>query len=65
VLTCPFEVGQTMQARVVVLCRLALDIRENVLGPHHPDTAASLNKLVLLLQDRADTSTPSRFSVAF
>jgi tetratricopeptide (TPR) repeat protein len=32
----------------------ALAIRENVLGPEHPDTAMSLNNLALLLRDQGD-----------
>ena len=32
----------------------ALAIREKVLGPDHPDTAASLNNLACLLQDQGD-----------
>jgi tetratricopeptide (TPR) repeat protein len=32
----------------------ALAIREKVLGPEHPDTAASLNNLGVLLQDQGD-----------
>lgn len=32
----------------------ALDIREQVLGPEHPDTAQSLNNLALLLKDQGE-----------
>jgi hypothetical protein len=32
----------------------ALEIRERVLGPHHPDTATSLYNLAGLLRDQGD-----------
>jgi tetratricopeptide (TPR) repeat protein len=32
----------------------ALAIRENTLGPNHPDTAAALNDLALLLKEKGD-----------
>ena len=34
------------------LFRQALKIRESKLGPDHPDTAASINNLALLLKDQ-------------
>jgi tetratricopeptide (TPR) repeat protein len=40
------------QARL--LYKRALEIREKVLGPEHPDTATSLNNLAFLLEDQAD-----------
>ena len=36
------------------LCERALAIREQVLGPEHPDTATSLNNLAFLLKDQGD-----------
>ncbi|HKD13481.1 MAG TPA: tetratricopeptide repeat protein, partial [Candidatus Angelobacter sp.] len=36
------------------LCRRALAIQEKVLGPNHPDVAASLNNLAMLLFFKAD-----------
>ena len=36
------------------LLERALAIRENVLGPEHPDTAASVNNLGVLFGDQGD-----------
>jgi Tetratricopeptide repeat len=37
-----------------LLCELALAIYGKVLGPEHPNTAASVNNLALLLRVRGD-----------
>ena len=34
------------------LCKRALEIREKVLGPEHPDVAKQLNNLALLCQNQ-------------
>ena len=39
------------------LCLRALQIREQVLGPDHPDVAKQLNNLALLCQNQGKVST--------
>jgi tetratricopeptide (TPR) repeat protein len=46
------ELGAYEQA--LPLCERALTIRKKTLGPDHPDTAASLHNLALLLQAQGD-----------
>ncbi len=51
---------QGRYAEAEPLYRRALAIREQALGPEHPDVATSLNNLAALLQTRAATPRPSR-----
>ena len=46
--------GRAAYAQAATLFRDALAIREKVLGPKHPNTATSLNKLAVLLRDQGD-----------
>jgi hypothetical protein len=39
-------------AEAIPLAQRVLAIRENALGPHHPDVAGSLNKLALLYRNQ-------------
>ena len=46
--------GRAAYAQAAELFRDALTIREKALGPEHPDTAKSLNRLAHLLRDKGD-----------
>jgi tetratricopeptide (TPR) repeat protein len=46
--------GRAAYSQAAALMRDALVIHEKVLGPEHPDTAASLNKLAVLHFDQGD-----------
>ena len=46
------------------LHRRALEVRERVLGPEHPDTLQSLNNLAVWLREGATSPRPSRSSAA-
>ena len=46
------EMGKHKEA--LPLCTRALAIREDQLGPNHPDTATSVSNLAVLLKERGE-----------